>query len=118
MMQINKFNESKLVVITRQDINPGYQCVQSTHSVADFAFEHPETFKKWKSESNSIICLSAKSEQHLLKLFEKYSQLTKTVKFFEPDVNQFTSICLYADSKIRKSLSNLPLTLKKESTVL
>jgi hypothetical protein len=105
-------------VITRQDINPGYQCVQSTHSIADFAFEHSETFKKWKSESNSIICLSAKSEQHLLKLFDKYSLLTPTVKFFEPDVNQFTSICLYADSKIRKSLSNLPLTLKKEYTVL
>jgi hypothetical protein len=105
-------------VITRQDINPGYQCVQSTHSIADFAFEHSETFKKWKSESNSIICLSAKSEQHLLKLFDKYSLLTPTVKFFEPDVNQFTSICLYADTKIRKSLSNLPLTLKKESIAL
>ena len=111
MKQIN-LNESKLVIITRQDINPGYQCVQTSHSLADFAFEHPETFKKWKEESNSIICLSAKSEQHLLQLFEKYSQLTPTVKFFEPDVNEFTSICLYADSKIRKSLSHLPLTLK------
>lgn len=117
-MQIKKFNESKLVVITRQDINPGYQCVQSNHSIADFAFEHSETFKKWKEESNSIICLSAKSEQHLLKLFEKYSQLTPTVKFFEPDVNEFTSICLYADPKIRKSLSHLPLTLKKQSVTV
>jgi len=92
--------------------------VQSSHSLADFAFEHTETFKKWKEESNSIICLSAKSEQHLLQLFEKYSRITPTVKFFEPDVNEFTSICLYADSKIRKSLSHLPLTLKKESVVI
>ena len=105
-------------MITRQDINPGYQCVQSTHSIADFAFEHPETIKKWKEESNSIICLSAKSEQHLLQLFEKYSQVTPTVKFFEPDVDEYTSICLYADSKIRKSLSHLPLTLKKESVAV
>lgn len=105
-------------MITRQDINPGYQCVQATHSLADFAFEHTETFKKWKEESNSIICLSAKSEQHLLQLFEKYSQVTPTVKFFEPDVDEYTSICLYADSKIRKSLSHLPLTLKKESVAV
>jgi hypothetical protein len=56
--------------------------------------------------------------EHLLQLFEKYSQLTPTVKFFEPDVNEFTSICLYADSKIRKSLSHLPLTLKKESVAV
>lgn len=112
MKQINKFNESKLVVITRQDINSGYQCVQSTHSIADFAFEHSETFKKWKLESNSIICLSAKSEQHLLKLYEKYSQITPTVKFFEPDVNEFTSICLYATPEVRKSLRSLPLLLK------
>lgn len=88
---------------------------QTSHAIADFAFEHPETFKKWKNESNSIICLSAKSETHLLQLFEKYSQITPTVKFFEPDVNEFTSICLYATPQIRKSLSSLSLTLKNLS---
>jgi hypothetical protein len=103
-------------VITRQDINPGYQCVQSTHSIAEFASEFPDTFMKWKIESNSIICLSAKSEQHLLKLYENYSKLTPTVKFFEPDVNEWTSICLYGTPEIRKTLSSLPLTLKKLST--
>ena len=115
MLQINKFNESKLVIITRQDINPGYQCVQSTHSIADFAYRYADTFKKWKTESNSIICLSAKSEQHLLKLYDKYSSLTPSIKFFEPDIDEWTSICLYANTEIRKSLSNLPLTLKNKS---
>jgi len=99
-------------VITRQDINPGYQCVQSNHATADFAYEHPQTFRQWKQESNSIICLSAKSEEHLLKLYEKYSLLTPTIKFFEPDISEWTSICLYATPKIRKSLSHLSLTLK------
>jgi predicted GTPase len=106
------------VVITRQDINPGYQCVQSTHSIADFAYEHPEIFKIWKEQSNSIICLSAKSEEHLLKLYEKYSNITPTVKFFEPDVNEYTSICLYGTPAIRKSLSHLPLTLKNQSIAI
>lgn len=116
MKQI-KLSESKLVTITRSDLKTnGYIVPQTSHAIADFAFEHTEIFKRWKSESNSIICLSAKSEEHLLKLYEKYSQVTSIVKFFEPDVNEFTSICLYADHKIRKSLSNLPLTLKNNNT--
>jgi hypothetical protein len=105
-----------LVVITREDINPGYQVVQSTHSIADFAHEYPEFFGKWKEESNSIICLSAKNQEHLLQLFEKFSRLTPAVKFFEPDVDEWTSICLYGTPEIRKKLSHLPLSLKKLST--
>lgn len=110
--QINP-EETKLVVITRADLSSNGQiCVQSAHSVADFAATHPQTFKQWKEESNSIICLSCKSEDDLLYLYNKYSKITQVVKFFEPDVDQYTSICLYATSKIRRSLSHLPLSLK------
>ena len=105
------------MIITRQDITPGYQCVQSTHSIADFAYEFPDEFRKWKNDSNSIVCLSATSEEHLLKLYEKYSKLTPTVKFFEPDIDQYTSICLYGTPEIRKKLSSLPLALKKLQNV-
>lgn len=94
--------------------------VQSTHSIADFAHEHPEVFRKWKEESNSIICLSAKSQEHLLKLHEKYSRLTEASLFFEPDVDEYTSLCLYGSPEIRKGLSHLSLCnpknqIKKES---
>ena len=89
--------------------------VQSTHSIADFAYEHPETFGKWKEESNSIICLSAKSQEHLLKLYEKYSRLTQATLFFEPDVDEYTSLCLYGTPEIRKALSHLSLSLKQKN---
>jgi peptidyl-tRNA hydrolase len=89
--------------------------VQSTHSIADFAYEHPETFGKWKEESNSIICLSAKSQEHLLKLHEKFSRLTPATIFFEPDVDEYTSLCLYGTPGVRKALSHLPLTLKPKN---
>ncbi len=112
MKQINKFQETKLVVITRADIAPGYQAVQSTHAIADFAHEFPEEFKKWKAESNSIICLSAKSHEHLVKLYEKFRGLTSTVLFYEPDIDAETSLCLYGTPDIRKKLSNLSLLLK------
>lgn len=118
MTQIDKFQETKLVTITRSDLKyDGYIIPQTSHAIADFAYEHPEVFKKWKEESNSIICLSCKSEEHLLKLYEKYSAVTSAVKFFEPDVNEWTSICLYATPKIRKSLSSLPLALKNKTSL-
>lgn len=98
--------------------NDGYVLPQTLHSIADFAYEHPEVFKKWKEESNSIICLSCKSQAQLFKLYEKYSQLTPAVKFFEPDVDEYTSICLYGTSQIRKSLSHLPLALKNKSVAV
>lgn len=100
------------MVITRADLNPGYQAVQSTHSIADFAYEFPDEFKSWKEDSNSIICLSAKSHKHLIELYEKYKDLTPTVMFYEPDVDAETSLCLYGTPDIRKKLSNLSLLLK------
>ena len=96
-------------------MNPGYQVVQSTHSIADFAHTYPEVFSQWKEESNSIICLSVKSEHDLLKTYQKYKDLTPTVKFFEPDVDEWTSICLYGTPQIRKKLSHLPLILKNNA---
>lgn len=112
---MKQIKESKLIIITRSDISEGYQVVQSTHSIADFAFEFPQTFSKWKKESNSIICLSVKDEFELKKIYHKYKNLTDSVIFFEPDVDQFTSVCLYGESQIRKSLSHLPLALKNKT---
>lgn len=90
--------------------------MQSTHSIADFAHEHPQQFKEWKETSNSIICLSAKSEEHLIQLYEKYKLKTQASLFFEPDVNAYTSVCLYGTPEVRKSLSHLSLSLKHLNT--
>ena len=86
---------------------------QSTHSVADFAEQHPQTFQKWKSESNSVICLSVKNELKLLQLWEKFKSITDSVIFYEPDFSEYTSICMYADEPIRKKLKHLPLIVKE-----
>ena len=109
--------ESKLITITRADIAPGYQVVQTAHAIADFAYEHPDTFKEWKQNSNSIISLSAKDKDHLIRLYDKLSKLTPTIIFFEPDIDDYTSICLYGTPEIRKKLSHLPLSLKEKEVV-
>ena len=116
--QVTKFNETKLTVITRSDFKQlGYTLPQSLHSLADFSYEYPEIFIKWKIESNSIISLSCKSEKHLLDIYNKYSKITPTSLFFEPDINEYTSICLYTTPDIRKTLSSLPLSLKNIKTI-
>ncbi len=101
------------MIICRADITPGYQVVQSAHAIADFAYEFPTKFKEWKEDTNSIVCLSVKDEEGLLKLFEKLSKSTPCSKFYEPDVDAYTAICVYGTPKIRKSLSHLPLVLKQ-----
>lgn len=102
------------MVITRNDISIGYQSVQSTHSVADFASVYKKEFDYWKEISNSIICLSVKDEHELLKLFDKYREYTPCILFREPDIdNQATSICLFGTPEIRKTLRNLPLLGKE-----
>ena len=111
-MEQVKNKETKLIVITRSDMSDGYVCVQSCHSVADFAAEHFETFKKWKNESNSIITLGIKNEESLLKLYNKLSEVTDSSLFFEPDIDSYTSICIYGTPDIRKRLRHLPLSLK------
>lgn len=115
MTQINK-DQSKLVVITRSDLTPGYQAQQSTHSVADFAHEFPQSFNEWKTTSNSIICLQVNNEQELDTLYNKLSKLTSVTKFYEPDLNdELTSICLYANKDVRKKVSYLPLLGKNQN---
>lgn len=116
-MQIHpNFEETKLVSITRQDLNPGYQVVQTAHAIADFAYDHPDIFRQWKSESNSIITLSTKDEASLIDLYSRLKEKTSFITAFrEPDIqDQMTAICLYATVDIRKMLSNLPLALREK----
>lgn len=100
-------------MITRSDISNGYVTVQTSHSTIDWAFNNPATLSKWKAESNSIIVLSAKNQAHLLKLFEELSLVSSDITlFYEPDIDSYTSLCLYADQDIRRKLSHLPLAGK------
>ena len=116
-IETTRFDEIKLIVVTREDISPGYQVVQSTHSIADFIFEHYAEAKEWKTQSNSIITLSVKTLSDLEKLSNKLARKGSIMtNFLEPDINnELTSFCVYGTPEVRKMLSYLPLTLKKLS---
>lgn len=105
----------KLVVVTRQDLNPGYQAVQSGHAIAIFAANKRELFDRWHKDSQYLVMLAARNEEHLKDQIGKINKLgIEYVEFNEPDIdNQLTAFCFYANTdKSMKVLSSLPLTLK------
>ena len=101
-------------MITRQDLEPGYQAVQSMHALRQFTAEHPEIDKMWFEQSNYLGLLSVADEQELNMLIEQATAHDINFSIFrEPDVeNQITAIALAPGQKSKKLCSKLPLALK------
>lgn len=110
--------QEKLVTITRQDLNPGYQLCQTGHAIADFAYELPQFFKSWKDNSNYLVSLATQDEQSLINIYDKLrANGAPIVAFHEPDhYDQLTAICFYGLPHDRKLVSNIPLALKNSGT--
>lgn len=103
----------KLYVITRSDLDPGYQAVQSMHALRQFTAEHPEVDQEWFERSNYLGLLSVKSEVELKNLMELAEQRDIKFSIFrEPDIeDQITAIALAPGPKTKKLCSRLPLAL-------
>ena len=106
----------KLYVITRADLEPGYQAVQSMHALRQFTAEHPEIDKIWFEQSNYLGLLSVKNEEELSQLVAQATNHGINFSIFrEPDVdNQITAIALSPGPKSKKLCSRLPLALRNK----
>lgn len=100
--------------MTRQDLAPGYQLVQSVHAAIDFSVEYPDLTKGWNIQSNYLACLSTEDEASLFKLISKLESKGITHKIFrEPDIdNQVTAVAIEPGDLSRRVTSNYPLALK------
>lgn len=100
-------------MITRRDLSPGYQAVQSAHAAIEFQHEHRDLATQWNKESNYLVFLSVPDEPSLLKLLKKAQMRDLKISTFkEPDIgNQVTAIALEPCERSRKLCSNLPLIL-------
>lgn len=88
--------------------------MQSTHAVVQYGKEYPESFHTWYEQSNYLGSLSVKNEEELLSLLDKCrSNGLKTSAFYEPDVNQITSIAIEPCELARKLVSSIPRALKQ-----
>lgn len=101
-----------MYTIVRADISPGDQMAQTSHSLADFIIKHPIISWLWNKKSNIMVNLAISNLHALQELAAtlKQNKIPFTI-FYEPDINQHTSIC--TTDEAAKILSNLPLALKK-----
>lgn len=104
----------KLYLITRRDISPGYQAVQSCHALRQFTEEHPDVDKEWFTRSNYLCLLSVGDESELYSLICRAKDNDIRVSIFrEPDVdNQITAIALEPGNKSKELTAKLKLALK------
>lgn len=109
-----------MYIITRADLAPGYQAVQSAHATVQFGFEHTQIYKVWYENSNYLGLLSVANEEALRDLIDQAKNHDIKVSVFrEPDIDdQITAIALEPGSKTKRLCSKLPLALKDKNEKL
>jgi peptidyl-tRNA hydrolase len=107
----------KLYVVTRRDIAPGYQGVQSQHAAIQFAFDHPERAAEWFKVSNYLAWLSVEDEVELMRLITSAQDAgLRWSAFREPDVGgAITAIAIEPHPKTAELCKGLPLSLRELS---
>ena len=105
----------KLYIVTRKDIDPGYQAVQSIHAMRQFSAEHKEADELWFKESSYLALLAVENEKELLRLAIKaYSQNIKFSAFFEPDAdNEVTAVAFEACDLSKELCKSIDLALRQ-----
>ncbi len=105
----------KLYVITRKDIEPGYQGVQSMHAAIQFGKDHKDINDAWRDQSNFLAWLSVDDEPALYELLA--DAVRKHIKFAiwrEEDMdNQITAIALEPGKKTSELCKRFDLALKE-----
>lgn len=107
----------KLYVVTRRDISPRYQGVQSQHAAIQFAFDHADRGAEWFTNSNYLAWLSVADEIELMRLISLAKDHgLRWSAFREPDVGgQITAIAIEPHPKTAELCKGLPLALRELS---
>lgn len=107
----------KLYVVTRRDIAPGYQGVQSQHAAIQFVMDHSDRGAEWFKNSNYLAWLSVENEVELMRLITCAQDAgLRWSAFREPDVGgQITAIALEPHPKTAELCKGLPLSLRELS---
>ena len=116
-MKIQINDKSRLITVVRRDLSHGYQTAQTGHAIAEWAYNNPRTFRKWRKRSGYLICLSVHGLEHLEALMKSldYKGIRYT-KFYEPDVKQVTSIAISPSEEADKITKGLQLANVKAGT--
>lgn len=101
----------RLCVIVRGDLPPGARTAQAVHGAHEFAEAHPDIYRSWRQESNTVAILGARDETHLHEVEDQAGMYgIPTATFQEPDMgNSTTVLVLGPHPATRKVTKGLPL---------
>lgn len=104
----------KLYLVTRRDLTPGYQAVQSCHVMRQFTADHPSRDAEWFVNSNYLALLSVTDEVELMRLITLAKDHgLRWSAFREPDLGgQITAIAIEPHPLSAELCRSLPLALK------
>lgn len=104
----------KLILVTREDLSPAQQAVQSAHALRQFVSDHPDLDARWFRESNYLALLSVQDEPRLQRLWEMaVDSGVKVSGFLEPDLGgALTALALEPGPGSRSLTRGLPLALQ------
>lgn len=107
----------RLYLVTRRDLPPGPQAVQSCHAMAAFAIEHREDFEAWYRGSNTLALVSVENERELESLADTANlRGISASDVREPDLeDQLTALALGPEG--RKICRGLTPTLRRFSSL-
>jgi len=107
----------KLYLVTRRDIEPGYQAVQSCHAMRQFTADHPDRDGEWFVNSNYLALLSVADEVELMRLIVAAKDHgLRWSAFREEDVGgAITAIAIEPSKQTAELCKALPLALKELS---
>ena len=100
-----------MITVSRRDLTPGQQAVQSSHAAIDFIFSYPKAALEWHKDSNYFIALTVADEHSLKVLSAKmHFQGITIIEFCEPDLdNALTAIAFFSSERTKKFTDKLLL---------
>jgi len=103
----------RLYLITRRDLEPCDQAVQTCHAALEYAALHPGPSAAWRAASNTLAWLVVDDEQALLDLARQADRRgLRHALFHEPDrANELTAMAL--EPSARKLVRGLDLALQR-----
>jgi peptidyl-tRNA hydrolase len=102
----------KMIIITRRDLSPGQQTVQSCHAVAEICLRHGNdpVIAEWGKDHKTMVILGVDNKDEIERWESKLEALDVPCEMFrEPDIgNEPTAIAIHPSCD-RKLVKNLPL---------
>jgi len=100
-----------LCIVVRLDLPLGYRVAQAVHGADAFRDAHPEEYRRWHEESNTVAVLGAVDEDHLVELFARAPFFgVPAATFEEPDLAGSTTVLVLGPHPATHKLTGpLPL---------